>query len=90
MTLTTDPRAVVNGRVAVSMTSKAKHDALLGRTALHTLADGTRVRGTIDGFESYYPRMTITAVLGDGDPTIVGRWCRLDSVVHLVAVEASR
>jgi hypothetical protein len=37
MTLTTDPRTVISGRVRVSTTSTVKRDALVGRLACHTI-----------------------------------------------------
>lgn len=86
MTMTTDPRTVRQGRVAVSMTSTVKRDALVGRIAQHTLrpfadstygTDAVLVRIT-DVHTDNYPRGVI--VTG----SYAGRTARLDSVVTLV------
>lgn len=88
MALTTNPANVTAGRCAVSFSSQAKRAALLGRRVRHTLTDGAVVIGTVDGFVGGYPRMTIVEAIraphGTGAEHL-GKWCRLDSVVTLVA-----
>jgi hypothetical protein len=87
MTTTTNPANVKAGRVRVSRTNNVKCDALIGRVAVTTLADGTVVAGVITRVDGQYPTMVIRR-------TISGRWqdmynykdltTRLDSVVELL------